>query len=206
MELREILKILDKNIKLFLISLVAGLAIGIIYFLVFPPKPTAIGTLVVSRKSDAQSANYFTYDGYYNQQTAELYAKTAAAILESDSLKKTALEKLNIQVSEKTLRWLSKRIKIRKPAPQVITLKTLESKDSTVLWNTLSKELIAKTQEVNKNGDGNITITKLGDPIVKSEFKPIWLCVLVAMFLAEMFTLIFVVTKSYLNYSIEKKR
>ena len=175
MELREILKILDKNIKLFLISLVAGLAIGIIYFLVFPPKPTAIGTLVVSRKSDAQSANYFTYDGYYNQQTAELYAKTAAAILESDSLKKTALE-------------------------------SLESKDSTVLWNTLSKELIAKTQEVNKNGDGNITITKLGDPIVKSEFKPIWLCVLVAMFLAEMFTLIFVVTKSYLNYSIEKKR
>ncbi len=175
MELAEIIKILKKNITTVAVIALLGTVIGVLVY-VIPPRYISTGSFFVTRTVESSQA-YFTYEGYYSQQTAAAYTNTAAALLESVDLRTKALELAKIDPSEKNLRKYAKYIDVKKKAPQLITLtvKEMTKERSSQLWNSLAQTLITSSEGANRLGDQNLKIVKISDnPVVKPEYKSIY--------------------------------
>ena len=115
MELKKITKTIEKN-KFFLITAsFIGLILGIIFYFL-PSKYISSGSFYVSKKTD-NSLEFFTYEGYYAQQSAITYADSVVNLAKSVDIKKDVLEKMNQPINEKNLRELNKSIKIKKAGP-----------------------------------------------------------------------------------------
>lgn len=85
MELRDYIKILVKYC--WIIIIFALLTSGVSYYLVSKTKPVFTGykNLVVSKKTNSVSSDYYQYDGYYLAEAASLQAKNLSIWLGSSS-------------------------------------------------------------------------------------------------------------------------
>lgn len=175
MELKDILKKFKKYRKFLLISTVMGIFVGFsLGFLT--EKYSATGSFYVGRKIDPNLARFFTYEGYYGQQTALSYAKTAIELVSNPDVKKQTLEKLNIEVTDTTLREFGNLIQTKKTAPQLITVtvKASSPDKATRMWLALTDSFLETAYLLNLQTDPNLTITKLSPlPIVKHSYLPL---------------------------------
>lgn len=200
MELREIIKLLTKNkAEILLITLMGLIAGTVIYML--PAKYVSSGAFYIKRSTDTNST-FFTYEGYYAQQTALSYANTVAALLESIDLRSKSMAELGISVDEFSLRKYQKLISVKKVGPQLISLsvkgKTYD--EARNFWEALSNSLIQTTSEINSNGDPNLSISKINsEPVVKQEYKSLWLNLSVGFGLGLVSGLLFISLKEYLK-------
>ncbi len=172
MEIKEITKKLTKYRTQLIISVVIGAILGVeIYFL--PPKYISSGSFYIKRGISGEK-NYFTYEGYYGQQTALSYTNSVVALAESLDIKKLVLDRLKIEVNEESLRKLSRMIRVKKTGPQVILI-TVKADDYTTsenIWTKLSESLLSTTYEINKDGDPNLMVEKVSDfPVVKEGYR-----------------------------------
>lgn len=125
MELREFFKFLKRNSRLILaggaIFLVLGL--GLAFF--WPVQFEATGHLFVGRETAVTGVphEYFDYEGYYAQQTAQNYTPTVIAFLESDNVLNLAMAKVGISLSEATLRQAKRSLYLRQTGPQLIAVR-----------------------------------------------------------------------------------
>jgi capsular polysaccharide biosynthesis protein len=174
MEIKEIVKKLAKFKVQIVISIILGALLGVAtYFL--PPKYISSGSFYIKRSISGEK-NYFTYEGYYGQQTALSYTNSVTALAESLDIKRLVLDKLNIDVNEESLRKLSRMIKIKKTGPQIIliTVKADSYTTSENIWNKLSESLLTTTYEINKDGDPNLMVEKVSErPVVKEGYRSI---------------------------------
>jgi capsular polysaccharide biosynthesis protein len=177
MELFEALDFINKNKKsIFLITLLFGL-IGVGTYFFLPKKYTATGSFYVQRSTENSSGKYFTYEGYYSQQTALAYANTFIGFLESDNTRKNALQNLNISATEQNLRALGRQINVKKSAPQIITL-TVKDNSSTAaakLWSFIATDNLTAAKELNQTGDAALQIEQIGDPVVKEQYSNLFI-------------------------------
>jgi capsular polysaccharide biosynthesis protein len=176
MEIKEISKKLAKYKRVILLSVLAGLLIGIAYNF-FPQKYSAQGSLYIKRTVENNPNTYFTYEGYYSQQVAIAYTNTIVALAESTDIRSKALTSLKIPVTEKNLRYYARSISVKKAGSQIITItvKGNDQESADKLWNSYANVLINTSDEINKNGDPNLSVSKISEqPVVKEPYRSIW--------------------------------
>jgi len=200
MEIKEIIKKIRKYRPQFVIIAILGAALGVgLCFL--PPKYTSSGSFYIKRSISGEK-NYFTYEGYYGQQTALSYTNSVVALAESLDLKKIVIEKLGMEANEEGLRKISKMMKVRKTGPQIIsiTVKADSLNMSEDVWNKLSSTLLNTTYEINKDGDPNLMVVKVSDkPVVKQSYRSAVLFGFCGLLISTTLYLLFVCTKEYLK-------
>ena len=109
-------------IKVTLVGILLG---GVAFYLLVPKIPnryTASGIFVISRSNDSSDI-FFTYEGYYAEQTAVSYTNSFLAIIQSDEVKKTALEELRGMATNQELNKLKRAVRIKKEGPRVVNLR-----------------------------------------------------------------------------------
>ena len=203
MELKEIIEFIKKYIKQIILgSIIFGMVGALLHF-VLPTKHYASGSLFIRRSVNPFTEDHFTYEGYYGQQSAMLYTNSIIGLVESEDIRKQALENLNVEVNEKTLRKYSRKIKTRKTGPQLLTLITKDPtpEKATLLWKSVSDSTINTLNKINKNGDPFISVAKVSDePIVKESYKNIFVDILVGLGIGFIISTTFFSLKSYLSY------
>jgi capsular polysaccharide biosynthesis protein len=173
MEFTEIVKFFSTYSKHILkAALVAGLA-GTILFFAVPVKHIATGSFYIHRNVEGTTGRYFTYEGYYGQQTAQAYTNTVIALLESTDIKKKALENTGLPVNERSLRRVSKQIDVTKEAPQLITLKVKGNSETNAaaLFTSISNNMVDTATALNSGGDPALLISPVGDPVVNTAYR-----------------------------------
>jgi len=200
MELKETIKLLIKNRFEITFFVLLGLIVSTVIYML-PQKYISSGTFYISRITGSNS-EFFTYEGYYGQQTALSYTNTVAALLENTDLRSKAMKNLGITIDELTLRRVQKLISIKKDGPQLITLtvKGRNYDESRNLWESLSKSLMETTTEINMRGDPNLSITKISaEPVVKLEYRSLWLNLSAGFGLGLALGIVFISFKEYLK-------
>lgn len=201
MELKRLIKIFLKNNVLLAGSVIVGIILGAaIYYL--PHKYSATGSFFVTRSTEPNTSEFFTYEGYYGQQTALSYTNTVIALLGSPDIRKTALSNLGIPVNEKTLRTFGRNIQTKKAGPQLITMtiRNENPEQALNLWNETSKVLILTAADINQNGDPNLHISTLLDkPVIKEPYRPLPIYITGGIFFSILAASIFISLKEYLS-------
>jgi len=176
MEIKHIFKKMERYKKLLGISFVAGIFIGVAAYF-FPSKYIATGSLFINRSVNKETA-YFTYEGYYGQQTAAAYTNSVLALMDSLDIKKIILETNQIPLTSANIKALNKLISIKKPGPQVIsvTIKGRTYDEAQRLWISMANATVGVTSELNKKGDPNLSVSLVStQPLVRLPYKSIYL-------------------------------
>lgn len=159
MNLKDVIKLLKKNIRLLGVYTLTGAVIGLVTSFI-PGKYTATGSFFIGRLADKPSSAFFTYEGYYATQTAQSYTNTAAAILESEDLKKETLLDLQIPVTDNNIKKLNRSYRVTKRGPQIIQL-TVSDYDQNVterLYRQLSSNFLTMGRDLGTKNDENISV------------------------------------------------
>lgn len=173
MEIKEIMKKIRKNKVLLGLSCFLGLLAGFVFF-ILPPTYTASGSLYVTRKAE-DSGSFFTYEGYYSQQSAITYTNSVVALAESSDVKEQVLKSLEIPTNTINLRKLNNSIVVKKTGPQIINInvKNKNLDKSKRIWEELSKSIIETSKNINENSNDNLSVVKVSDkPLIKENYKP----------------------------------
>lgn len=176
MELREIFKKIRKNKKMLIVCILVGLLAGILFHFL-PSNYIASGSFYITRKED-NSESFFTYEGYYSQQTATTYTNSVVALAESVDVKKQVLEKVDLPIDDQNIRKINKSMSVKKTGPQIIniTFKDKDLKKVKTIWQSISDILIETSKEINLNGDGKLTVVKISEePFIKEGYKTLWM-------------------------------
>lgn len=198
MEIREIVKKIRKSKALFAYFSVAGLIAGILIFTI-PAKYLSSGALYINRKID-KSDSFFTYEGYYSQQSAMAYANSVMALAESSDVKKQVLDEMGIPISNENLKKLDRAVVVKKTGPQIITIsvKDTDPERSQEIWEKLTKTIVEISKNMNKDGDENLLVSKVSEkPLVNEVFKSAPIFVLAGLLVGFVFGLIFICIKEY---------
>ena len=160
MELKDLIKLLNKHFKT---ALVCALVIGVVSFVcasLIKPRYKASTTLFVTRSVE-KSSSYFTYEGFYSIQTAEKFTDTVVGLLKSVDVKRLALESVGLSFDPKSLARLEKGLLVKKASGQLVTVSITDKSESYAknLLLELSKETVRSAQEINRNGDTNISVS-----------------------------------------------
>lgn len=175
MELKEILKKLNKRKKEIIILTLCGGIFGIAATFI-PGKYRAEGYYFIGRVADKPSSEFFTYEGYYAQQTAQSYTNTAIAVLESENIKSAVLEDLKLPVTDSNIRKLSRSYKVYKRGPQVVSLVAADYNNEKTLriYSSISERFLEAGEKIINESDENIKVLPLSEePVVKREQRPL---------------------------------
>lgn len=206
MDLKNIFLAITKNKTLYFGNIIIFTAIAVaIYFL--PAKYISTGSFFITRNIE-NSTSYFTYEGFYSQQTAQSYTNTVLALLESQDILNNSLQDLHINTDEYNLRKYSKYIDAKKAGPQIITLtvKGKSEQNSTELWFALAKNLSSKFSEISSKGDNKIALVQVYDkPVVKQEYKFLPLNIVSGFLTGILASYLIMAAKEYLKISESTK-
>lgn len=177
-ELKDYLFLFQKHARLILggALIIAVVTVALSYFL--PPYYEASASLYVARKIEDEGEEYFTYEGFYAQQTAERYTETVVGLLTSEDVVRQALRKVGKSDDSKSVKNVLRKVKARRIAPQLVSLKVRwgsvgEAQD---LWKALSGSTIEATTALNRAGDEQLSISPLEtEPLVKDKKPLLWL-------------------------------
>lgn len=204
MEASEIIKLLLKH-KIYLLSCgVLGLAFSLGIYLL-PPKYVSSGTLLVTHAvepSAGKKLDFFSYEGYYAQQTALSYTGTVVAMLDSVDIRYKALSKIGVAKSDENLKKYSKFIKVTKVGPQVVSLKvkTPAADVSRQLWLALTSELISTSETLNSSGDPDLKVVLASSELTTGpEYRPLPTHLIAGAILGLMFGSFLISAKEYLK-------
>lgn len=159
-----------------IVCILVGLLAGILFHFL-PSNYIASGSFYITRKED-NSESFFTYEGYYSQQTATTYTNSVVALAESVDVKKQVLEKVDLPIDDQNIRKINKSMSVKKTGPQIIniTFKDKDLKKVKTIWQSISDILIETSKEINLNGDGKLTVVKISEePFIKEGYKTLWM-------------------------------
>jgi len=152
----------------FTVSVFVGVA-GAGISLILPNQYTAKGLLVVSRKADASSSNFFTYEGSYAQQSAETYTTTFLSVLQSPS-------NIGAAVDAADVKKVSKLVKAKKEGSQsiVLAVKGDTPEQAQSYWNKIADRAIQTHTQLTANADPLVNVTKTPNSPVILKTYPKW--------------------------------
>ncbi len=200
MELREIIKKIKRNRKIVVTSILGGILLGILIYNL-PSRYSSSGSLYVKRSIEP-SEKFFTYEGYYAQQSAQSYTNSFMALVESQDIRKKTLESIGTPITDKNLRKLDRIIKVKKTGPQVISVKVTDSNYdySEKVWMALTKSVIDTSKELNEGGDKNISVSTVSEtPLVEETYKSPYIFSLAGMVIGLSIGCLFICVKEYIK-------
>ncbi len=172
MELKNLISTMINNYKMLVVYSLCGALLGLV-LLLLPAKYTTTGSFYVKRGVDT-SIDFFTYEGYYGQQSAAGYTNTVLALFESIDVQSSALAKAGMQVNEKTLQKFAKNTKVTKYGPQLIalTVKGNNETETNRLWRYLAEETQKTIVDINASGDPKLSISPIAErPVSRKVYK-----------------------------------
>ncbi len=200
MELKELVATVRKHTKLISsIVLVTGI-LGVALHFIVPTAYYAEGTFYVSGFSQPSTTEYFAYDGYYAQQSAQSYTQTLAALFESVTLHSAVLDQLAIPVTENALRAFSKRLSVRIQSPQLVRViyKSNSPDVASAHWQTLADVVTAKSTLLNDQGVSQLAVVPVHDyPVVKRGYSSVYLAFAIGAGLGLVAVTIWITLKEY---------
>lgn len=130
-----------------------------------PDAYLATVSIYVQKEAAPPNTNYFTYEGYYAQQTAAAYAETALKLLANDEIVKRAAESANLPTDIASIASLKGGITSKMEAPQLIQIEVvMPNRDQAAgLAEGLSQAVRTRTAEINKTGDASLTIEQINE-------------------------------------------
>lgn len=178
MELKEYLQIIQKNRKLFLLTIAAVIAITFLYFSIRPISYSASLTLSITRATVQRSSEY-QFDNYYRLQADEKFAETIVQWLKSPRMVTDIYADAGVDTRGLNLRRLSKSFKADKMSSQIV-LVTLQAKSteeakriSSALVDSVEENIRALNQEQKEETWFKIVAN---DPvIIKNKINPLTL-------------------------------
>lgn len=198
MEIFEIIKKI-KNYKMILVvTAVIGITAGMFFYLM-PEKYVSAGSIYV-RREIINSTDFFTYEGYYAQQTAAGYTNSVTNLIESPDIQKMLLEKSGEEINTLKLINLQRKIKVKKTGPQIILLEIKEKtpKEAEDKWVNLANIVISESEEINREGDDNLSVVALSDkPLIRETYKNIYIFSLVGLLIGLTLGSVLVSFKEY---------
>lgn len=173
MELKEALLLLKKyRWFLFALTFLAAV-VGYGVSLKWPVYFKASGVLFVNREAEKKVVgnNYYTYEGFYRQQTAEKFTDTVVGLLKSEVILAGAGKSLGLAVDHAGLKKLSGAVEVRKAAPQLVKLEVKQktAEQATKLWQALAKEGIEKVKTLGAGEDSRLLLSQVtAEPLVNA--------------------------------------
>lgn len=206
MTLKEILEFYNRyKVKILVFGFVFSL-IGVVVFFVFPPKTIATGSLFVTRKVQKditpQDEPFFTYEGFYSQQSAFSYTSTVIGLLESEGFRSMVLGDIGFVGNADNIRRIKRAIKIKKSAPQLIsvTVKEWRGVPPEIIYNSLTQKIITSSLALNEEGDPNLLVLRVEEfPIVRQTYSNVYVNALVGFGLGVFVASFALALKEYLK-------
>lgn len=209
----EIVEIRDFMRKYILSIIVGGLLctlVGLVVYYFYPSRYQAVGYIYVVRQLNSlpdgdTSPAEFTYEGFYAQQNAQHFTPTVIGILESDTLKRSVLERQDIVVTSQNLRLFSRLLGIKKKTPQLIevTIKTASAEKSTRLWKDTLDSLIETVKPITSAGDSQLVIAPLSEsPVVRQTYKSLPLNIVVGFVLGALLSIFLCALKETMGFEM----
>jgi capsular polysaccharide biosynthesis protein len=202
MELKELINAYTKERNLIVGLVMVGLILSLVVYLL-PAKYVSSGSLIVTRNTQ-RSDEYFTYEGYYAQQTASEYTGTVEPLLEGLDVRKKALEKIGVEADQYNLRKLRKDTKVKRDGNQLLILevKDHDKEIAAEKWNAIAESLIEVSAVSNKKSDPDLNIVMISSvPITKMVYRSIWIYLMTGIFSGLLFGVIKVSFSEYLTRS-----
>ncbi len=202
MTVYELLSLYKKHLTAIVLGGMVGGMLGAAACMLTPPKYIASGSFYVSRGLEAAPLE-FKYEGYYSSLSSINFAKSLAALIESDDVKKQVLQAQNQPVSRKSLKNLDRAVSVKKPDTQLVTLQTKAGSvdQAQQLWTTYKDTLISVSNSLNKNGDANIVVSTVSStPATFQSFKSLPLSIALGAFVGVFVSMFF-----YGTYYFAKK-
>lgn len=202
MELKELTQFIKQNLKAMSAISMVSMILGIAVYLVIPARFIASGSLFISRQVETSPDKYFSYEGYYSQQTAQSYAGTFIALLESTDVKSKALELTGKSADATTLQKLSKIMQVKKDGPQLVNLTVTNwDKDETEkTWKALANSALEFSINLNKNSDPFLHVSIVDNaPIVRTEYKNIFINIVVGYGIGMLLSGVILALRKYLQ-------
>jgi len=200
MEILEIIKKIKNYKMVLLVTAVIGVTAGMVFYLM-PEKYISSGSIYV-RREIINSTDFFTYEGYYAQQTAVGYTNSISNLIESPDVQKMLLEKSGEEINTIKLINLQRKIRVKKTGPQIILLEIKEKtpKEAENKWINLANIVISKSEEINRQGDGNLSVVTLSDkPLIRENYKNPYIFSLVGLLIGLTLGIILISFKEYLK-------
>jgi len=179
MELIEFLRIMYKRKILLLSPILIGLLLGIIVAKATPTVYKSSLLVYVQRATQAESATYFNYDGYYALQTGTQYTDTVAGLIKSlDVLRRAAEITSYIPKDSDLLSGLSEEIAVVKKAPQLIQVDVTDrnKEKSQEVVMALAQAARERVRLLNQSGDKALSIGLVNEePLTLTIQAPLFL-------------------------------
>jgi len=182
MELKILIKTIFKNKGALFGAGLLGLLLGFTAFAI-PASYNASGSIYVGRVTD-RNTGFFTYEGYYGQQTALAYTNSVLALIQSPDLLKDTLVDLNLPTDDFQMWKLKQSISVKKSGPQTqvinLSLKAKTQEEAVKKWNTVFDNVASYTNNISVQSDPSLKIYKVSEyPVVRQGFRslPVFLVV-----------------------------
>lgn len=178
MELSEYLKHLYNYWKWLIVGMVIGsLALGsVAYFSADAYRANV--AIFINRSAEGANAQYFTYEGYYAQQTAAQYAKTVLELLGTNEIISRAAEFAGLPTDDSSIMSFKGAVETEQNAPQLILVSVTmpERSQASDFAEGLSQAVANRSAELNQNGDQDLIIEQVDDhPTVVLVRPALWL-------------------------------
>lgn len=152
MELKEYLKIIQKNLKLFLLTIIVVMAGAALYFSLRPISYSVSLTLNITREA-VQRSNEYQFDNYYRLQADEKFAETVVQWLKSPRMVMDIYADAGVDKRDLSLRRLSKSFKADKVSSQIVlvTLQVKDAEEAKIISGALVNSVGENTRALNKD-------------------------------------------------------
>jgi len=166
MELKEIFDFFKANSAKLATFFVFGLFLGLVIYGILPSKYISSGTLFVGR-AVSDSEDFYAYSGFYDQQTALSFTRTVKGLLEDKNLYAEVLTELKEDVTEKNLRDLRKKIKVKNSGAQTLSveIRANSMEETKTIWNTLIRKTTETVELANSKSNEKLFIQKLNSEV-----------------------------------------
>lgn len=152
MEIKEYLKIIKKNLTLFLITTV-GVTLAILSYFYFQPITYDTSLTLNITRSGIQKTSDYRYDDFYRLQADEKFADTIVEWLASPRIVADIYAKAGENKKEIDLKKLAKNFSAEKRSTQIVAVSFSSSSPESAqkISSSLIKILSQNTQELNKD-------------------------------------------------------
>ncbi len=205
MELRKAFETFFKYRTFLLAVLILSGIVGYGISLKWPVYYRAQGLLFVNRTVEAKlgERTYYTYEGFYRQQTAERFTDTVVGLLNTETLLSEAGKDLGLNVDSAGLRKLTRAAKVTKEAPQLVKVAVNQStaQKAQELWQALAREGIARVAELGSDeGESRLLLSQVTpDPLIIAVSPNTLLDTLVALGVGLIFGIFAISLREYLK-------
>ncbi|HEX7586603.1 MAG TPA: Wzz/FepE/Etk N-terminal domain-containing protein [Patescibacteria group bacterium] len=176
MELKEYLRILKDNAKIFWGVVILVVAGSFAYFYLRPISYGVSLTLNITRQG-SQNVDAYKYDDFYRLQADEKFAETIIQWLQSPRTVVEIYSKVGIDPKHFTLKQLTNSFKPEKLSAQIVSVNfsAASSESAKKISNSITETISQNTESLNKNQKENtwFEIVAQESVVVKNTFNPL---------------------------------